>query len=54
MHIQEALKSIVEGKLDNMRESFNSALTEKAVLKLDEKKQDIAKSYFGQKDEKKK
>lgn len=54
MYIQEGLKNIIEGKLENMRENFNAALTEKAVSKLDEKKQEIAKSYFGQKDEKKK
>ncbi len=54
MHIQEGLKNIIEGKLDVMRENFVAALTEKAVEKLDEKKQEIAKSYFGQKDEKKK
>jgi hypothetical protein len=49
MHIQEAVKNIREKKLEQMKENFNSAITEKAVQKLEEKKIDIAKNYFGQK-----
>jgi ribosome recycling factor len=49
MHIKEAVKNIREKKLEQMKENFNSAITEKAVQKLEEKKIDIAKNYFGQK-----
>jgi hypothetical protein len=48
MSIDKALNNILEGKLDNMRENFSAALTEKAVQKLEEKKIEIAKNYFGQ------
>lgn len=48
MYIKEAIKNIVDKKLDVMKENFNSALTEKAVQKLEEKKINIAKQYFGQ------
>jgi hypothetical protein len=47
MSIKKALDSILEGNLDEMRQSFSSALTTKAVEKLEERKIDIAKSYFG-------
>lgn len=47
--IKEALDNILEKKLDEMRENFSAALTEKAVEKLEEKKIEIAQSYFGQK-----
>ena len=48
-HIKEALTNILEKKLDVMKENFNSALTEKAMQKLEEKKIEIAQSYFGKK-----
>ena len=48
MSIKKALDSILEGNLDEMRKNFSSALTTKAVEKLEERKIDIAKSYFGQ------
>jgi hypothetical protein len=49
MSINEAIKNIQEKKLEQMKENFNAALTTKAVGKLEEKKQEIAKSYFGKK-----
>ena len=49
MHIQEGIQNIREKKLEQMKENFNAALTNKAVGKLEEKKIDIAKSYFGKK-----
>ena len=49
MQIQEAIKNIREKKLEQMKENFNSAITSKAVEKLEEKKIVIAKNYFGQK-----
>lgn len=48
MSIKKALDSILEGNLDSMRQNFSSALTEKAVQKLEERKIEIAKNYFGQ------
>lgn len=48
MTIKKALDSILEGNLDAMRQNFSSALTTKAVEKLEERKIDIAKNYFGQ------
>jgi len=47
MSIKRALDSILEGNLDEMRQNFSSALTTKAVEKLEEQKIAIAKSYFG-------
>ena len=38
MQIQEAIKNIREKKLEQMKENFNSAITSKAVEKLEEKK----------------
>lgn len=49
MQIQEAIKNIREKKLEQMKENFNAAITSKAVEKLEEKKIEIAKNYFGQK-----
>lgn len=49
MHIKEAINNIKEKKLEQMKENFNAAMTEKAVQKLEEKKIEIAKSYFGKK-----
>jgi C4-dicarboxylate-specific signal transduction histidine kinase len=50
MSIKQALNNILENNLDAMRQNFTSALTTKAVEKLEERKIEIAKSYFGQKD----
>lgn len=49
MYIKEALKNILDKKLEMMKENFNAALTSKAIQKLEEKKIEIAKSYFGKK-----
>lgn len=49
MHIKEAIKNVGDKKLESMKKNFNNAITEKAVEKLEEKKIDIAKSYFGKK-----
>jgi hypothetical protein len=49
MHIQEAIKNIREKKLEQMKDNFNSALTTKAMQKLEEKKIAIAQNYFGKK-----
>ena len=48
MSIKRALDNILEGNLDEMRQNFSSSLTTKAVEKLEERKIDIAKNYFGQ------
>jgi hypothetical protein len=48
MTIKNALNNILEGNLDAMRQNFSSALTTKAVEKLEERKIEIAKNYFGQ------
>lgn len=48
MTIQKGIDSILENKLDEMRQNFSSALTTKAVEKLEERKIEIAKNYFGQ------
>ena len=47
MSVQKALDNILENKLDEMRTNFSSAITTKAVEKLEERKIEIAKSYFG-------
>lgn len=47
MSVQKALDSILENKLDEMRNNFSHALTSKAVEKLEERKMEIAKNYFG-------
>lgn len=46
MHIKEAIKNIGEKKLESMKENFKNAIVEKAVEKLEEKKIEIAQSYF--------
>lgn len=38
----------MEGNLDGMRAEFSNALSTKAVEKLEERKIEIAKNYFGQ------
>ena len=48
MSVNKALYNILEGKLDDMRSNFSSALSTKAVEKLEERKIDIAQKYFGQ------
>lgn len=48
MSVNKALHSILEGKLDDMRSNFSSALSTKAVEKLEERKIEIAQKYFGQ------
>lgn len=48
-HIKEGVKNIREKKLEQMKENFNSALTSKAVEKLEEKKIEIAKNFFEKK-----
>lgn len=47
--IKEAIKNIQEGKLEEMRQNFSAALSQKAVEKLEEKKLEIASNYFGTK-----
>ena len=46
-NIKEALDKIIEKDLSGMRDAFSSALTTKAVEKLEERKVEIGKSYFG-------
>ena len=53
MTIKNALNNILEGNLDEMRQNFSSALTTKAVEKLEERKIEIAQNYFGQMQEEK-
>lgn len=47
MSIQKAIQNIRQKNLDEMRNNLQSALTEKAVQKLEEKKVVIAQNYFG-------
>ena len=47
MSVQKALDNILENKLDEMRTNFSSAITTKAVEKLEERKIKIAETYFG-------
>jgi hypothetical protein len=49
-NIKEALDKIIEKDLSGMRDSFSSALSSKAVQKLEERKVEIGKAYFGLKD----
>lgn len=46
---RKAIKSLMEGNLDKMRNKLNEALTKKAIKQLDERKIEIAKNYFGSK-----
>lgn len=50
MSIKEAINNILENNLDAMRQNFSSAISTKAVEKLEERKIEIAKNYFGRKD----
>lgn len=45
-HITEAIKSIVENKLPDMKENFNRALVHKAAAKLEEMKSDMGAKFF--------
>lgn len=45
--IKEAIVNIQEGNLEQMRQNFTTALAQKAVEKLEEKKLEIASNYFG-------
>ncbi len=48
MSVNKALENILEGNLDAMRTHLSNTLATKAVEKLEERKIDIAQSYFGQ------
>lgn len=48
-NIDNAIKSIAERNLDAMRENIYAALGQKAADKLEEKKQEVASLFFGQK-----
>lgn len=50
MSIKQALNNILENNLDGMRQNLTATLSEKAVQKLEERKMEIAKNYFGKKD----
>jgi regulator of replication initiation timing len=47
MYIKEAIENILEKNLDEMKNNFSAALTEKAIMRLEEKKIKIAQEYFG-------
>jgi hypothetical protein len=47
MYITEAIENVLDKRLDLMKENFESALNEKAVQKLEERKIEIAQNYFG-------
>jgi hypothetical protein len=49
MKVKEAIKNIREKKLEQMKENFNVALTSKAVEKLEERKIEVAKTFFEKK-----
>lgn len=49
-NIKEAINSMIQGNLDAMRNQLSEALSKKAVTQLDERKIDIAKNYFGNKE----
>jgi len=44
---RDAIQSILDNKLDAMRDHFSNALTSKAVERLEERKVEIAQNYFG-------
>jgi hypothetical protein len=48
MYVKEAIQNILEKNLDEMKNNFQAALTEKAISQLEEKKIKIAQSYFGE------
>ena len=47
MSIKDGLQSILNNRLDSMRDHFSNALTTKAVDRLEERKVEIASNYFG-------
>lgn len=47
MSVNRAIDSIFKRNLDEMRNHFNNAITTKAVERLEERKIEIAQSYFG-------
>lgn len=47
-HINEAIDNILENNLSVMKDNFIAALQEKVITKLEEKKKEIASSYFAQ------
>lgn len=47
-HINEAIDNILENNLSVMKDNFIAALQEKVIVKLEEKKKEIASSYFAQ------
>jgi hypothetical protein len=49
MSIKNALNHIMNGNLDAMRSELSAEMTSKAMDRLEEKKLDIANSYFGKK-----
>jgi hypothetical protein len=49
MSVEKAIVNILEGNLDEMRQNFSVSLSEKASMRLDEKKVEIGQKYFGQK-----
>lgn len=51
MSVNKALDSILNKNLDEMRTQFSNVLSTKAVEKLEERKIEIAKGYFGQLEE---
>lgn len=48
MTVKNAIENIIENDLDSMRKNFSTALSTKAVEKLNERKIEIAQNYFGQ------
>lgn len=49
MTVSKAIHYMLENNLDKMREEISTSLTEKAVEKLEERKIEIAQTYFGKK-----
>lgn len=47
MSVEKGIVNILENNLDEMRANFSAALSEKIVMKLDEKKAEMGKAYFG-------
>ena len=47
--IHKAFDNILENNLDEMRKNFQTAITSKAVEKLEERKMEIAQNYFAEK-----
>lgn len=45
--INEAIENVMENNLDQMRENFFKSLSQRAAERLEERKLEIASSYFG-------